>query len=192
MNTIRRTLTLAAGLALVVALGGCGGDSGGPDCTANPAGPGCPPTPPPTPPPPITVAEGESALAFDELLRVPFETTRPGTLNGTVQWKSPSNGILVIVTNGVCTFDQLLAEQCALISTSLGTTPKPRRFSLSGRSAGPYTLFIGNIGPGDDSVSFRVELNATAAAAAAGAQATPAANPGTLDLKRFKRRVTLP
>ena len=188
MTTIRRTLTFAAGLALVVALGSCGGKSGPPDCAENPAGPGCVPTPPP----PITVAEGESALAFDDLLRVPFETTRTGTLKGTVQWKSPSNGILVIVTNGVCTFDQLLAEQCALISTSVGTTPKPRKFSLSGRSAGPYTLFIGNIGPGEDSVSFQVELNATAGAAAAGAQATAASNPGTLDVKRFKRRVTLP
>ena len=43
MNAVRRTLVLAAGLALGLMLGACGSKDNG--CTTNPTGPGCPPPP---------------------------------------------------------------------------------------------------------------------------------------------------
>jgi hypothetical protein len=181
MNAIRRTAALMAGLVLAVMLGGCGGDP--------PPPPPPPPATPTPPPPPSVVTSGQGPLEFDALVRVPFDTTRAGSIDVTVNWTDPANSLLVIVTNGACSFDQLLADQCPRISTSFISAPKPRTISLASRPAGPYTLFIGNLGPGDESISYQVVLSPTAASTAA---ARPAVSAGSLDLKRFKRHVELP
>jgi hypothetical protein len=180
MKTIQKTLCVAGGTALVLMLGACGSSSSSTPTTM--------PTPVPTPPPPVVIQQGGGALPFDALAMVPFTTTASGTLNVTVDWTLPTNSILVILVRGACSFDQLLASQCTSISATQGTTPKPRKISLSGQAAGLYTLFIGNLGPGDESSSYQVVLNP-----GGGASATTR-EPTSLDttvLRRFGKHVTL-
>ena len=167
-------MSLAGGLGLALMLLDCGADG---TTTPTPT-----PTPVPTPPPPMVVVEAGGPLEFDELAAVPFTLSRTGTLEVTVDWTSPDNSILVIIVRGTCSFDQLLANQCTIAAASEGTSPKPRRHSLGGQAAGPYVLFIGNVGPGDESVSFQVVLRPAAAAA------TPAR--GTIHLRPFRRYIT--
>lgn len=183
----RKALTFATGLALALTFGACDGDSK--DCSANPTAAGCPPPPTTTmpAPPPVVVSEGGTAIAFDELGRVEFTSPRAGALNGTVEWTFPTNSMLVIVTRGACNFDQLLANQCTSISLSQGTTPKPRTFSLAGQAAGTFTLFVGNLGPADESIRWQVVLNPSAASAAAQAPA----DLSKVDVRRFKHHVEL-
>jgi hypothetical protein len=184
----RKALTLATGLALALTLGACGGSDETTNCNTNPTGPGCPPPPPPTPPPPIVVAEGGGPIEFDAVARVPFDLSRAGALNGTVEWTFPTNSILVIVTRGACTFDQFFALECTIASLSQGTTPKPRTFSLAGQTAGPFTLFIGNLGPADESVRYQLVLNPSATSAAAAQEPVDLSK---VDLRRFKHHVEL-
>jgi hypothetical protein len=136
------------------------------------------------------VTQGQFALEFDALLWAIFNTTQAGTINGEVQWTYPTNTMLIVVTEGACTAQQLIDQQCRMIHTSLGTAPKPRTFSLPGRAAGTHTLMVGNAGPGDDAIAYQVVLNPSASAAASAEAAPPAASLGTLDLRRFKRHVS--
>lgn len=147
---------MAAGFAA------CGGDSEPPTVA---------PTPAPTPTPPTVVSEGSYTLPVQEGFintgRLEFTTTAPGTLDITVDWTDPANSIDLIVSTGICTFDQLNANECELITFSRGTTPKPRNAVLANRPAGSYTQFIGNVGPGDESVSYQIVLRPTGPLAAA-------------------------
>jgi len=184
----RKALTLATGVALALTLGACGDEKT--NCSANPTAAGCPPPPTTTlpAPPPVVLSEGGTALEFDELARVEFTSTRAGALNGTVDWTFATNSMLVIVARGACTFDQLIANQCTSVSLSQGTTPKPRTFSLAGQAAGPFVLFVGNLGPTDESIRWQVVLNPSATSAAAAQEPVDLLK---VDLRRFRHHVEL-
>jgi hypothetical protein len=164
----RRGLTIAGGLLLVAGLFACGGS--GNDCGKNPTGPGCIPpvtVPPTTLPPPAVVSQGATTLAVDFALRVPFTTTQAGRLDVTADWTFVTNDVDVYLMRGNCTFDQFNAAACDVATFSVSETAKPEKVRLTGAAAGSYTLFIGNVGPTDEAVSYQVVLAPGASSASA-------------------------
>ena len=107
-------------------------------------------------------------MAADEIVQLPFTTTATGTLDVTIDWTFAANDVDVILTRGSCSFDQLFAMQCNVALVADSVTAKPERLRLPGATAGAYTLFIANIGPGDESASFQVVLSPSASSASAG------------------------
>jgi len=111
----------------------------------------------------MLVTEGNFTLPITEGIivagRREFTTSSPGTLEITVDWTHATSTIDVIVTRAICTFDQLNANQCDVVSFTRGVTPKPRRVELAGQPAGAFTLVVGNLGPEDESAVFQVVLN---------------------------------
>jgi len=161
----RRTGALAPLMAL--ALAACGGGA----TTPTPI-----PTPTPTPvPPPQVVSQGSGALEADMIGRVPFTTTLAGRLDVNVNWTFDADDLDVFVTKGTCTFDQFFADACEHAGFAASTTAKPEHVSFAA-AAGSYTLFIGNHGPKDESLSWQVVLTPGAAAASS---ASAAARPGS-------------
>jgi hypothetical protein len=148
--------SLAATLAL--ALSACGG--GG--VTPAPL-----PTPTPTPvPPPRVVSHGSIGLEAGMVLRTVFTTTLSGRLDATVNWTFVEDDLDVYVTPGVCTFEQFFGGQCPPAGFSESETAKPEAVTVQGAAPGSYTLFVGNLGPRDESLSWQVVLTPGAAATA--------------------------
>jgi hypothetical protein len=160
MSSNRRWSAFAAGLALVLALGACGG-SGSPTGPNNP-----PPTPAPTPTPPVVVGQGGGPLEVDFLARVPFTTTQAGTLDITLDWTFAANDLDIVLVRGDCSFDDFIAELCPAIASSFSTTAKPEKVRFPGAAAGAYTFFVGNNGPADESASYQILLLPGASSAA--------------------------
>ena len=159
MFELRRTLPYLVSCALVLSLVACGGDGGGS------VPPTAPPTPPPPPPPPAVVSQGVGlALEAGFTGRVIVTTTQAGTLKATVDWTFDENDIDVGIFAGDCSFDQFVGGQCEMVAASASTTAKPERIE-GAASAGTYTLFIVNIGPGDETLSYQVVLTPDATAA---------------------------
>ncbi len=159
-STVRRVTAFAFGLTLVLALGACGG--GG-----SPSGPSTPPpTPQPTPTPPVVVSQGGGPLEVDFVARVPFTTSQSGTLDITLDWTFATNDLDVFLLRGTCSFDDFFDEVCPTLAFSVSTTAKPEKIRFAGAAAGAYTLFVGNIGPADESASYQVVLSPGAAASA--------------------------
>jgi hypothetical protein len=154
-------LTKALGvISIAMVLGACGGGGNTPD-------PVFTPTPTPPPPPPRVVAEGSGSLEADFLGRVnPFTTTLPGRIDATVDWTFATNDVDAVLVSGNCSFEQFEAASCPILASALSVTAKPERLSVQSAPAGTYTLFIGNAGPDDESVSFQVVLTPSAGAAA--------------------------
>jgi hypothetical protein len=97
---------------------------------------------------------------------LPFNTTQRGALEATVDWTFASNDVDVYLVQGQCDFDRLVALQCPVLAFSESTTAKPERARVADAAAGAYTIFIANIGPGEESVSFQVVLTPSGSASA--------------------------
>lgn len=155
-----RAVRMVPGGVAVVLLGllaACGGGGGNPMPVT---------LPPPTPAPPTVVSQGSGPLALDFVAEVtPFTTTVTGTLDATVDWTFATNDVDLFLARGVCTPQLFLASLCNLAASSISTTAKPERLRLTGVPPGTYTLMIGNIGPGDESVAWQVVLTPTVASA---------------------------
>jgi hypothetical protein len=141
---------------LIPGLAGCGGDSG--------VAPSPPVTPPATPPPPEVVSEGHVGLDPLYLYLTPFTTGKAGSLEATVQWTFATNDVDAYVAKGNCSFDQFVAEQCNIVGFAESFTAKPEKVTVSTAAAGSYTLFIGNVGPERESISYQVVLTPSASA----------------------------
>jgi hypothetical protein len=155
-----RTFLAPTAVLLAAALAGCGGDN------IN-LPPVSTPTPPPPPPPPSVVAEGSQALPSGALGRLTFTTPLPGRVDATVNWTFDDDDFDVVLVRGNCEFEQLVANQCDIAGFSQGQQVKPERVSASSVPAGRHQLFIGNLGPHDESLSFQVILTPSSATAAA-------------------------
>jgi hypothetical protein len=136
----------------------------------------------PAPPPPVTttVSEGSrSGLSERLLMRIPFQTSRIGTIRASVDWTFPDTTIYVYISSGTCEIEQINAGECRFIAASLTTAPKPRVLTVTAAQPGDYTLYIGNFAGAEESVSWQVSLTSSAAATAVGsaAAARPAAPP---------------
>ena len=104
---------------------------------------------------------------------IPFTTTLPGTVDVTVDWTFAANDVDVYLARGACSFDQFVADQCQVIAFSESVTAKPEKVSAAGTTAGAHTLFIGNLGPDDESVAYQIVLSPTRAASAAAPAQSP-------------------
>jgi hypothetical protein len=93
----------------------------------------------------------------------------------TVDWTFAENDIDVGVFNGDCSFEQFMGSQCTLVAISASITDKPERISGSA-PAGTHTLFLENVGPGDETLSYQVVLTPSASASASD-RSPPSAQP---------------
>jgi hypothetical protein len=137
--------------ALAAALSGCGGSGNSPTA----------PTPSATPIPTVRteVAAGSASVPARVLALVPFTINAAGTLDATVDWTFATNDVHVYLITGSCTsVEQFNGRQCFVGAFSESTLLKPERVTFAGVQPGTYTLGIGNVGPGDESVSFEVVL----------------------------------
>lgn len=152
----------------LVAVTACGGGGGSPTVTPTP-------TPTPTPLPPVVVAQRTGfALQARYIGWLPFPTSRAGQLDATVDWTSAANNLNVYLVKGECTYDQLDAGQCEVLAASEGNA-KPETLRYQSATASSYTIFIHNLGPGDESISFQVVLSASLTAGAPSATVAAAA-----------------
>ncbi len=161
------SVPVVAGMVLLPACGGGGGST-----TPTP-----PTTLPPVPPSRSVVASGaESGLAVNHLLFVGFVTSAAGTLDVTVDWTIPADRIHIFLSANECSLEDINAEQCRLLIDSPPSSVKPRVVTLTGLAVGTYTLYIGNRGPDEESVSWQVGL--TTGGTAAGSVNAHARVPG--------------
>lgn len=160
-------LSLAFVLVAASIQPGCGGSSGVTTPTAVPT-----PTPPPAPVKTVVVEGSFGGLKPFLIGDVPFTTTKTGTLDISVDWTFAEDHIIVYVAQDACSFEQLKASQCKLVAVSETTTPKPRTLSVQSAAAGGYVLWIGNLGPKQESVSYQVALTTVGGASVESQPAT--------------------
>jgi len=153
MNETPTIQALAGAVVLALLLGGCGGSN----CSKNPAPPGCVAPPTPWPFGKTVIAEGRlSGLAPNRLTAVPFRLPTVGLLDATVDWALTTDNVDVYITYGSCTVDQF--STCHFVAYSESTSAKPELVGVSQVRAGEYTLFMGNRGPAEESVSYQIFL----------------------------------
>jgi hypothetical protein len=92
------------------------------------------------------------------LLFIPFTTSAAGTIDITVDWTIPADGIHVFLSANECSLDEVNNGTCRFLTESPPSSVKPRVLTLTGAAAGAYTLYIGNRGPAEESVSWQVGL----------------------------------
>lgn len=149
-----RASTLVA-LTLLGGLAACGGDS-------NPAGPGAAPRPTPAPTPvTTTVRQGSfTGLLPNFLLPVVFSLSVGADLEAITDWTFATNDVDLILTRGNNPCDngnnQVDFALCTVIASETSASAKPERLRLAGASAGTYTLYIGNVGPTTESLSYQI------------------------------------
>lgn len=162
--------SLAVAAAVMTTLPSCGGGGGGGGGGVTTAS-----TPPPTPPPPVVVAQVTGfSLRAGFTGRLPFTTTRAGTIEATVDWTFATNDVDVALVRGDCTFEQFEASQCTVLSFAISVTTKPERVRSDNAAAGAYTLFVENTGPTDESVSLQVVLTPSATGSTGSVEAAAA------------------
>jgi hypothetical protein len=108
-------------------------------------------------PSPRTVVEGNDSLSVGFARGTFFSSDRAGTLEATVDYTSAASQVAVWIARGKCSFEQFEADHCSFAALSM-SGDKPRRVTATGVAAGDYTLIIGNFGPIEERVSFRVVL----------------------------------
>jgi hypothetical protein len=96
----------------------------------------------------------------------PFTTTEQGTLDATMDWTVATNDLDLYLGQGSCNGDSFDTAQCPILAFSESSTAKPEEVRLENAAAGAYTVFVGNVGPGDETLSFQVVLTPSATAAA--------------------------
>jgi len=165
-------LCMTGGTLLFVAACGGGDTPTSPSRAATSAAPApAPPPSAPPPPAPVTrvVAEGSGFIPVLHLAAVPFTTDTTGTVGVSVDWTFGTNDVDVYLTRGndPCTIDQFNTNRCPFLGLAESLTAKPEQLSVPNLAAGPYTVYVGNFGPTDESISIQITLTSTSAASAA-------------------------
>ena len=145
----RRAAAVPALLSALVLLPACGGSSNSPT-------PATPPTTAAPAPVQTIVATGGTFVPPRVAMLIPFETTATGTIDITVDWTFAANEIDLYLLTGSSTPQQW--PRCTFATFSESREFKPERLRFVGAFAGQYVLAIGNIGPGEESVSYQVVL----------------------------------
>ena len=192
----RRFRWALAGLAAVfttIALVACGGSE------TNPVSPTVPVSPAP-PPAPRLIRQGSVPMEAptDDSYHF-FLTTvtdaASGRWDATVDWSNEANTLWVWVADGVCSVDQFSSDTCPFdaacpcrfVSRSETRTPKPRVLTIPAAAGGTRTLIFANLGPGAETVQYRVTLTASNVAAVGSAQTVSVA-PVSTARKRLERK----
>ena len=89
-----------------------------------------------------------------------------GRWEANVDWTDPANQLWMWVANGVCTTQQFARDDCPLEATcpcqfavrSETATPKPRVLTIPNAGGGTRTLIVVNLGPKEDTATYRVTL----------------------------------
>lgn len=168
MTRTAERLTRALTGSLVVALTACGGGGSSPSAPSTPR-----PTPAPTPTTLVVRQNSFTGLDPDYLLVVPFTTTTRGDLEAVVDWTFATNDldlILVAGTDPCSDGNEVDFRTCTILVAQIDPTAKPERLRAPSLAAGTYTLYIGNHGPGEESLSYQILLTYTP-----GQAGTPAA-----------------
>ena len=159
-----RTSSRLQGLALWCAVGAllcttaCGEESNG----------GLGPSPPPAP---RVVQQGSFALGAPDGESVHFAIAPIAESSGalweaTADWTAGTNTLWMWVTNGVCTPEQFALPECPFEAEcpcqfairSEVATPKPRVLAIPNATAAARTLIVANLGPGEETVNYRVTV----------------------------------
>ena len=175
----RRFRWALAGVAAVfttIVLVACGGSE------TNPVSPTVPVSPAP-PPAPRLIRQGSVPLAAptDDAFHffvAPITDGASGRWDATVDWSNEANTLWIWVADGVCTVDQFASDACPFdaacpcrfVSRSETATPKPRVLTIPSAAGGTRTLILANLGPGAETVQYRVTLTAANGAATGSAQ----------------------
>lgn len=176
MTKLRCLAAYLSAAALAASLAACGGSS------KSPAAP--PPTPPPTPPPPRVVSQVTGAsLPAGFVGWAVFTTTLAGALDATVDWTFATNDIDVYLTQGSCDFDTFNTAQCPVLGFSESTTAKPEMAHVASAAAGTYTVFVANVGPTDETLSYQVVLTPSATGTAPPSVSSRARDGASVQLK---------
>jgi hypothetical protein len=110
----------------------------------------------------FVVAEGSTAVTFNQFTEVGFGELIPITLPAdgrvdiTVDWSSSGNRMYPVLWEGACA-----ASPCPgrlVIGGGQAKFVKPRRESVPDLAAGDYTLHIGGIGSGQETATYEVRL----------------------------------
>jgi hypothetical protein len=152
-----------AAIACLVVAAGCGSDGG--------SSPG--PSPVATT---RVVTEGSFTLGAPEEDLVYFTTvtasdTATGTWRATVDWTFATNTLWMYVANGACTAEQFAAPECPsepscacqFVVRSETAGPKPRVLTVQAAAGGTRTLVIMNLGPREESGTYQITVQSSAA-----------------------------
>jgi hypothetical protein len=99
-----------------------------------------------------------SSLRANFITDIPFTTSASGTLEVRIDWTFADDHIVVYVARGACSFQQLTSDQCTLVVSSESRQPKPRVLTMPGATAANYVLWVGNLGPKEEALSYQVLL----------------------------------
>lgn len=143
-------------------------------CGDSPTVPTAVTTPPRTPTPvTITVAEGSyTGLEPGRGLAVSFQTNVLGDLDTAVDWTFATNNLDVVLARGINTCvtpaNEVDFSLCTVVANEVSPTMKPERMRAAGLAAGAYTLYIGNFGTTNESLSYQSLLTYTPSASEPG------------------------
>jgi hypothetical protein len=189
-------IALAIGTLIVVAA--CGGDNN----SNSPAAPTTvTPAPAPAPAPtPRLLQQGTMNLSAPKDDTVPFSLASitdnaSGRWETTVDWTDPANELWMWVANGVCTTQQFARDDCPFEATcpcqftirSEVATPKPRVLTIPNAPGGTRTLIVVNLGPKEETASYRVMLTPGSTSSSVAALSSSGAGVST-GLKHMRKR----
>jgi hypothetical protein len=144
-----------------------------------------PTTLPPPPAPPRVVSEGAQPLEVEFIGRTQFNITLAGRLDATVDWTFATNDLDVWLVRGDCSFEQFFDGGCTVLASSESATAKPERITAANAAPGLHSMFIGNAGPDDESLSWQVVL--TPSGAASGPAGASSVRAGGFERARSRR-----
>lgn len=148
-GTVKGLAVAAVSIALITS---CGGSSS-PSAPSTPA-----PTPTPAPIKTLLKQGSTSDLQAHYVQYIPFSIGNTGRIDATVDWTFSTDRVVVVVASGIHTcFDGTYINftVCNVI-TQQRDASKPKKVSAPGQPSGSYTLYIDNLGPATESVSWQV------------------------------------
>jgi hypothetical protein len=196
-RAVSARVALLCAIATSMVVAACGGDN----ASSSPAAPTTvTPAPAPTPPSPRLVQQGTLNLAAPKDETVYFALASitdnaAGRWETTVDWTDPANELWMWVANGVCTAQQFARDDCPFEATcpcqfairSEVATPKPRVLTIPNATGGTRTLIVVNLGPQEETATYRATLTPGSTASSVAAVSSSIAGVST-GLKNFRKR----